>query len=88
MITLVLMVLAPSVGLEQTPVRHDPSSSGLVAGLFEFLNVLPGDYFVGVLVGISGDELDDPAFLDSLRAASSSVSVLDGETARITLRIG
>jgi hypothetical protein len=31
-ITLVLMALAPSVELEQTPVRNEPSSSGLVAG--------------------------------------------------------
>ncbi len=50
--------------------------------------VLPGDYFVGVLAGIAGDEHDDTALLEALGAASVSVSVIDGQTARVTLRIG
>jgi len=57
-------------------------------GLFEFSNVLPGDYVVGVIANTSVEELDDPVFLEALADAAVAVSVADGQTASVTLRVG
>jgi hypothetical protein len=57
-------------------------------GVFQFSNVLPGDYVVGVIANGSVEELDDPVFLEELGTAAVSVSAVDGQTASVNLRVG
>lgn len=80
--------------LSKDPRHWVPGSSRIrtvrpdAAGLFMFPGVLPGDYVVGVIANGSVEDLDDPVFLEGLANAGVSVSAVDGQAARVTLRVG
>jgi hypothetical protein len=48
----------------------------------------PGDYLVGALSDVGDDDLRDRAFLEALAAAAVRVTVGDGASVRLDLRIG
>lgn len=49
-------------------------------GMFEFHDVIPGDYLVAALEYVRTEEWADPAFLENLRAGATRVRVDEGTT--------
>lgn len=48
-------------------------------GQFRFANLLPGEYYLAVLVDIENAEFNDPAFLEQLAPASIKVTLAEGD---------
>ncbi len=48
--------------------------------MFEFHDVIPGDYLVAALEYVRTEEWADPAFLENLRAGATRVRVDEGTT--------
>ncbi len=57
-------------------------------GEYRFLNLPPGQYFVGVVIDADPDEWKDPAFLERLAATAARVTVAKGERVRLDLKAG
>jgi hypothetical protein len=49
-------------------------------GVFEFRDVIPGDYLVAALEYVRTGDWADPAFLEDLRSSAKRVRVQDGVT--------
>ena len=56
-------------------------------GRFKFQNPRPGDYLIAAVTDVEQGEWNDPAFLEQLVAASTKISVAEGEKKTQSLRI-
>ncbi len=63
------------------PVRPAPD------GTFRFLNVAPGDYYLGAVTDIEPRDAGDPAFLDRLAPAAMRLTIAPGERKVQDIRI-
>jgi hypothetical protein len=64
------------------------STRSATDGRWTIRDLPPGDYLVGALSDLGDDDLRDRVFLEALAAAAVRVTLGDGASVRLDLRIG
>jgi hypothetical protein len=74
--------------LWQPASRRIRSTRSATDGRWAIRDLPPGDYLVGAFSDLGDDDLRDRAFLEALAAAAVRVTLGDGDSVRLDLRIG
>ena len=82
-----IVVFAADNRFWTTPSRRIRSTRPGTDGRFTVSNLPPGEYRIAALVDVAPGEINDPAFLEQLVAASVKVTLAEGERKTQDLRI-